>query len=67
MKLKKENIERIYCGNRNCPYIDCVRHNKNTPFNVQFLRENYSLDKNGECKYKLSDWRIDYVNKDYRN
>lgn len=51
MKLKKENIERIYCGNRNCPYIDCVRHNKNTPFNVQFLRENYSLDKNGECKY----------------
>ena len=57
MKLKKENIERIYCGNRNCPYIDCVRHNKNTLFNVQFLRENYSLDKNGECSYKLLDWR----------
>lgn len=42
--------------NRNCPHIDCVRHNKNTPFNVQFLRENYSFDKNGECKYKLTDW-----------
>lgn len=56
MKLKKENIERIYCGNRNCPHIDCVRHTKNTPFNIQFLRENYSFDKNGECKYKLTDW-----------
>lgn len=56
MKLKKESIERIYCGNRNCPHIDCVRHNKNTPFNIQFLRENYDLDKNGECKYKLTDW-----------
>ena len=56
MKLKKENIERIYCGNRNCPYIDCVRHNKNTPFNIQFLRENYKLDKNNECPNILLDW-----------
>ena len=59
MKLKKENIERIYCGNRNCPYIDCVRHNKNTPFNIQFLRENYKLDKNNECPNILLDWGDD--------
>lgn len=53
MRLKEEKIERIYCGNRNCPYIDCVRHNKNTPFNVQFLRENYSFDKNGEVNVNI--------------
>ena len=59
MKLKKENIERIYCGNRNCPYIDCVRHNKNTQSNIQFLRENYKLDKNNECPNILLDWGDD--------
>ena len=39
MKLKKENIERIYCGNRNCPHIDCVRHNKNTHSIFNFLEK----------------------------
>ena len=43
----------IYCGNRNCERIDCLRHNRNTPFDVLILRENYKPEKDGKCKFYL--------------
>lgn len=54
---KTEKNIKMYCSNRNCPYLECVRHDKNIPFNVLIKRENYQLDKkNGVCKDKLLDW-----------
>lgn len=53
----KEDKTRIYCGNRNCPHLDCVRHDKNIPFNILILRENYDMDKDGICKHKLLNWK----------
>ena len=43
----------VYCANRKCPHTLCLRHNINTPFNVEIKRTNYELDKDGLCKYKL--------------
>ena len=61
MKSKKQIInekkKKIYCSNRTCPYIECVRYYKNIPYNVLILRENYKLDINGDCSYKLLDWK----------
>lgn len=49
--MKKKDNEFIYCGDRNCPHIECLRHNKNTPFDMLILRSNkFSRDKNGNCK-----------------
>ena len=47
MKTKKdikssENI-KMYCSNRNCSHLECVRHDKNIPFNVLIKRENYDV------------------------
>lgn len=55
--MNKSKPEKIYCGNRNCPYFDCVRHDRYIPFGVLIWRENYTLDKNGNCKHKLLDWK----------
>ena len=54
--MRKDNSKRIYCGNCNCPYLECVRHDKNIPFNILILRENYILDKNNKCCHRLLDW-----------
>ena len=53
------NIENIkmYCSNRNCPYLECVRHDRNIPFNVLIKREDFKLDKDDNCKHKLLDWK----------
>lgn len=63
MKTKKdikssENI-KMYCSNRNCSHLECVRHDKNIPFNILIKRENYKLDKNNECQNILLDWGDD--------
>ena len=61
MKSKKQTInekkEKIYCSNRACPFVECVRYYKNIPYNVLILRENYKLDKNGDCSYRILDWK----------
>lgn len=44
--MNKSKPEKMYCGNRNCPYFDCVRHDRYIPFGVLIWRENYTLDKN---------------------
>lgn len=64
MRLKKRITEknqkdRIYCSNRTCPYMECVRYYKNIPYNVLILRENYRLDKKNECSNILLDWGDD--------
>ena len=55
----RENKKRIYFANRNCSHLDCVRHDKNIPFNILILRENYKVDSNGNCKHKLLNWEND--------
>ena len=65
MKLKKDttNIENIkmYCSNRDCPYFECVRHDRNIPFNVLIKREDFKIGLAeihyvfsivNECEYK---------------
>ncbi len=44
-----------YCPNRKCEHVECLRHNKNTPFDVVISRfsENPKRDKNGNCKEYL--------------
>lgn len=54
MMKSSECKDFVYCGNRKCPYEECLRHNTNTPWGVLILRENYQLDKNLECKYKVT-------------
>lgn len=52
----EESKEKLYCSNRNCPHIECVRHNRNTPFNVLIKRDRFNLDKSGLCDNILFDW-----------
>ena len=52
MKSSRSN-NFVYCGNRKCPYIECLRHNTNTPWNMLITRDNFQLDKNLECKHKI--------------
>ncbi len=40
----------IYCGQRKCPHIDCLRHNKNIPFGKLIRRDNFKPDKEWNCK-----------------
>ena len=61
MKTRKdikssENI-KMYCSNRNCSHLECVRHDKNIPYNILIKRENYKLNKDGSCSNMLLDWR----------
>lgn len=61
MKTKKdikssENI-KMYCSNRNCSHLECVRHDKYIPYNTLIKRENYKLNKDGSCSNMLLDWR----------
>lgn len=51
MSVDYKNI--VYCANWKCPHISCLRHNTNTPFNVEIKRDKYELDKNNKCKYRL--------------
>lgn len=53
MKLSEKNKKFIYCSNRKCPYTECLRHSVNTPWNVVITRNNFQLNNNLECKYKI--------------
>lgn len=50
--MKKNNGDKklVYCGIRDCPHHECLRHNINTPFNVLILRENFKPNKEWNCK-----------------
>lgn len=50
MSKKKSENEFIYCSLRHCPHLDCLRHNKNTPFNVLIKRDTFKPDKDWNCK-----------------
>lgn len=45
-----------YCPNRKCEHVECLRHNKNAPFNVliNVFLEKPKLDKEGKCKKYLT-------------
>lgn len=49
MSNKKEK-EFVYCSLRYCPNIQCLRHNKNTPYNVLITRNTFKPDKDWNCK-----------------
>ncbi len=47
--------EITYCTNMKCSHLECLRHNKNAPFNVviKVFSERPKLDKEGKCKEYL--------------
>lgn len=47
---------KVYCGNRNCEHLECVRHDRYVPFDILIIRENYKTETNGTCKHLLLDW-----------
>lgn len=51
---------KIYCGNRNCSHLECVRHDQYVPFDVLIIRENYKLDKDNNCNHILLDWKEEH-------
>ena len=40
----------VYCNLRNCPHVECRRHNINAPFNVLILMERFTPDKDWNCR-----------------
>ena len=55
MQSVKKDI--VYCSQRKCPNISCLRHNINTPFNVEIKRTDFKPepDKNWKCKGLLEE------------
>jgi hypothetical protein len=51
---------KLYCGNRNCLHLECVRHDRYVPFDVLIIRENYKLDKGNNCNHILLDWEEEH-------
>lgn len=49
-KKSSKTEELIYCSQRHCPHLECLRHDKNIPFNVLILRDKFKPDKNWNCK-----------------
>ena len=51
MKKKiNKNEQFLYCSQRHCPHLECVRHDKHIPFGVLIKRENFKPDKDWNCK-----------------
>ena len=44
--------ENMYCCNRKCPYIDCLRWYRNIPFDRLIWEENYKFSENGCDHYE---------------
>lgn len=40
----------VYCSQRKCPHTMCIRHNVNTPFNIEIKRTDFCPDKDWKCK-----------------
>lgn len=52
---KTANKDRmIYCDNRECRDMGCVRWIKHAPFDEVLTVVRHQLDKNGKCKEKLT-------------
>lgn len=39
-----------YCEYLKCPHTECLRHDRNTPFNVVINRRKFNPDKEWNCK-----------------
>lgn len=50
MTANKNLNEFIYCGLRKCPHVECLRHDKNIPFDKLVRRDNFKPDKEWNCK-----------------
>lgn len=48
--MQSINKNIVYCSQRKCPNISCLRHNINTPFNVEIKRTDFKPDKDWKCK-----------------
>lgn len=63
MGRRKKTTEKIvgslgtkdfpFCGNRKCQQFDCVRHVNYIPWNTLVYRQDFVLDKDGNCKDKM--------------
>ena len=51
-KIDSENkLDRfVYCSQRKCKHLECLRHNVNTPWNVLIFRSDFKPDKDWNCK-----------------
>ena len=53
-KNTKDKTDKfVYCSQRHCPHLDCLRHDRNIPFNTLVIRDNFKPDKDWNCKDKL--------------
>lgn len=50
MKVSTNINEIVYCGLRKCPHVECLRHNKNIPFDKLVHRDIFKPDKEWNCK-----------------
>lgn len=50
MKASTTENELVYCGLRKCPHVECIRHDKNIPFNKLVRRDKFNPDKEWNCK-----------------
>ncbi len=52
----KNNVNIVYCPNRKCEHIECLRHNRNIPFDVLITRfsDNPKVNKDGKCNEYLA-------------
>ena len=39
----------VFCKNRKCEHVECLRHNINAPYNVVITRKDFDIKK-GECE-----------------
>lgn len=50
-KNNKDDEEQfLYCSQRHCPHLECVRHDRHIPFGVLIKREKFKPDKDWNCK-----------------
>ena len=59
-RKKKEQVEVkedyfMYCDNRQCQNLMCLRRHENAPWNVIIHETRFPLNKDGSCDYVKED------------
>lgn len=49
-KEKNSKEQFVYCSQRYCPHLECLRHDKHIPFNTLIVRDKFKPDKDWNCK-----------------
>ena len=48
----------VYCTYRNCPKVECLRHNNKIKLNIVVLTGDYRLDKKCGCEMYLKEGEV---------